>query len=100
MTDQPQERQIFWDQEEIPEGTKVLGIKVKIPVMTFFAGAMAEHKYPLFDEQMAFVEITPEEWSTVKDDAQAADILARQFGGLVQQSLGASWHRWHGNSED
>jgi hypothetical protein len=100
MTNQPQDRPIFWDWDEVPKGTKVLGIKVKIPILTVVAGAMAEHRFPLLDEQMVFVEITPEEWSAVKEDPQAANVLARQFGRLVQRSLGASWHRWHDSNVD
>lgn len=100
MSELPFNRRVFWDQDEIPEGTKVLGIRVKDPILTLFTGVQFEQQLPIFDETFAFVELTHDEWNAVKNDPLATDVLARQFGALVQQSLGASWHRWHSNNED
>ena len=54
-----------------------------------------DQEFKLFDDRKAYVEITVDEWRAVKDDPAKADALARRLGGLVQKSLGASWHRWH-----
>lgn len=89
------ERRVFWDRSEIPDGTKALVITVKDPVITLVAAEAPDEEFPVFDEKLAYVEITREEWASVKDDPEKADELAQQFGGLVQEALGASWHRWH-----
>jgi hypothetical protein len=89
------ERRVFWDRAEIPPGTKALVIKVKDPILTLVAAESPDEEFPIFDEKVAYVEITPDEWAAVKDDPREADALARQFGGLVQKAMGASWHRWH-----
>ena len=94
MNESP-ERRVFWDQSEVPTGTKALIIKVKDPFLTLVAFESPDEEYPLFDQRLAYVEITQDEWASVKDDPQKADTLALQFGSLVQRAMGASWHRWH-----
>ena len=93
-------RRVFWDQSEIPPGTKALIINVKDPILTLVAAEDPDEEHKIFDEEAAYVEITLEEWAAVKDDPEKADTLARQFGGLVQKAMGASWHRWHDSESE
>ena len=99
MSEPSFERRVFWDRSEIPAGTKALIINVKDPILTLVAAEDPDEEHTIFDGKAAYVEITPEEWASVKDDPEKADALARQFGGLVQKAMGASWHHWH-DSED
>lgn len=89
------ERRVFWDRSDIPEGTKALVIQVKDPILTLVATEDLDAEHKIFEHKTAFVEITLEEWTEVKNDQAKADALAKQFGGLVQAAMGASWHRWH-----
>jgi hypothetical protein len=95
MAESSFERRVFWDRSEIPDGTKALVITVKDPIITLVAEDVPDEEFPVFDEKLAYVEITREEWASVKDDPEKADELAQQFGRLVQEAMGASWHRWH-----
>lgn len=95
MAESSFERRVFWDRSEIPDGTKALVITVKDPIITLVAAEASDEELPVFDEKLAYVEITRQEWASVKDDPEKADELAQQFGRLVQEVLGASWHRWH-----
>lgn len=95
MAEQFFERRIFWDRADIPKGTKALIINVKDPFFKLMAKDSPDEELILFDDKEAYVEVTEDEWLNVKDDPQKADELARQFGRLVQESLGADWHRWH-----
>lgn len=95
MNDSPSKRRVFWDRADIPSGTKALVINIKNPILTLIATEQPDDRYKIFDRRIAYVEITREEWAAVKDDPQKADALARKFGELVQEEMGASWHRWH-----
>lgn len=95
MTDKPFQRRIFWEQDDIPEGVKALVVKVRYPVVTLIADEAPDKKHNVFEELNAFIEITADEWSMVRDNTERANAMAKQFGHLVRDSLGGHWHRWH-----
>lgn len=92
---QPSERQIFFERDHLPEGMKALVIRVKVPRLYLIADTHAHEQTTIFDDRMVYVEISPDEWLRTKDDPAAADALSRECGPLIQQALGAAWHRWH-----
>lgn len=88
-------RRVFWNRADIPTGTKAIIVRVQDPLITLISPESPEEELPVFEEKVAYVEITLDEWAAVKDDQSKANALVKQFGGLIQESLGASWHRWH-----
>lgn len=89
-------RRVFFNADEIPSGVKALGIQVKYPFITLVAEERGvEHREDLCQYAMVYVEITPEEWASAQGDQGKINALAVSFGDLVQEALGADWHRWN-----
>jgi flavin reductase (DIM6/NTAB) family NADH-FMN oxidoreductase RutF len=88
------ERRVFLAQDDVPDGTKVLGIRVNIVgVILVVDDRGEENALPI--PTVVFVELTPEEWEFAHGNQQRIDDLGYQFGRLMQQVLSADWHHWH-----
>ena len=87
-------RKVYLNPRDIPTGVKVLGIRVKDPLIQFEWPGGPDSESTLYRYQMVYVELTEEEFLTVRGDQARIDDLGRQVGLLVQRTLGASWHRW------
>lgn len=90
-----QQRQVFFELDQVPSGTKILSIEVKVPRVFLATDTYQEPEALMFDWNTVYVEISYDEWLNAKDNPEQANALAHQFGELVRQQLGASWYRWH-----
>ncbi len=88
------ERKVYLNAADVPAGTKVLGIKVKNPMMLLLSGEGPGEETIIYAHRTVCVELTVEEFLAARGDQQKIDALGRELGPLVQRRLGASWHRW------
>ncbi len=89
-----EERRVFLAQEDVPDGVKVLGIRVNVLGVILVVDDTGEETF-LPIPTVVFIELTPDEWDAAQGNQQHIDALGYQFGTLVQQALGADWYRWH-----
>lgn len=87
-------RKVYLNPRDIPKGVKVLGIRVKDPLIQFEWPGGPDSEATLYSFRLVYVELTDEEFLTLRGDQARIDDLGRQVGPLVQHTLGASWHRW------
>lgn len=88
------ERNVYLNDDEIPKGVKVLGIKVKEPVILLLTDEGVGDEIALCRYCTVYVELTGEEFVQAKGDQVRIDALAREFAPLVQRKLDAPWYRW------
>ena len=88
------ERKVYLNPRDVPAGVRVLGIKVKDPLIQLEWPGGPDSEATLYSYQMVYVELTEEEFLAARGDQTQIDALGRQLGPLVQHALGASWHRW------
>ena len=88
------ERRVYLDRKEIRKGVKVLGIRVKDPLIQLEWSEGPDSEATLYSYDMVYVALTEEEFAAAQGDQARIDTLGREFGPLVQRTLGASWHRW------
>ncbi|NNJ13003.1 hypothetical protein EKD04_022005 [Chloroflexales bacterium ZM16-3] len=72
-----------------------MSIEVKTPKVFLATDTYQEPEALIFDWITVYVEISYDEWLSAKDNPAQANAFAHQFGDVVQEQLGASWHRWH-----
>ena len=88
------ERNVYLDATQIPTGVKVMGIKVKDPLILLMAEEGLDNEVALYRHCMVYVELTDEEFAGARGDQAKIDALAREFAPLVQRKLDAPWYRW------
>jgi hypothetical protein len=88
------ERNIYLKLAEIPRGVKVLGIRIKDPLLQLAWSAGPDSEATVYQQRVVYVELTETEFAAARGDQTKIDALGRQFGPLVQHRLGASWYRW------
>lgn len=88
------ERGVYLHHSEIPKGVKVMGIKVKDPLVMLASAQGPDVEVLLYRHFLVYVELSDDEFSQGQGDTAWANDLARSFGPLLQHKLGASWYRW------
>ena len=88
------ERNIYLNQTEIPTGVKVLGIRIKDPLIQLEWSGGPDSEATVYQKRIVYVELTETEFAAARGDQSKIDALGRQFGPLVQRRLGAAGHRW------
>ena len=88
------ERNVYLNPAEILTGIKVLGIRVKDPLLQLEWSGGPDSEATVYRNRVVYVELTETEFAAARGDQIKIDALGRQFGPLVQHRLGGSWHRW------
>ena len=88
------ERNVYLNTNEIPRGVKVMGIKVKDPLILLMSEDGVNNETTLYRHCMVYVELTDEEFAQAKGNQARIDALAREFAPLIQRKLDVPWYRW------
>lgn len=90
-------RNVYLDSAEIPAGTRVLALCVRVPTI-FFAcaevGSELDYDHALYEIRHVWIQITDEEMERVRGDRAAINTLGKSLGQVASQALGGYVRGW------
>jgi hypothetical protein len=88
------ERRLWRTLGEVPEGTKVLGVKVAVPRVVIETPD-GEQTPALMNSTTVFVEVSEQEWEAIGGDVAKANAKAKELGPWLAAHFGGYVRRWH-----
>lgn len=90
-------RNVYLNPAEIPAGTQVLALRVRVPTI-FFACAEddseLDYDHALYEIRHVWIQVTDEEMERVRGDQTAINELGKSLGPVASKALGGYVRGW------
>lgn len=90
-------RNVYLDPTEIPAGSQVLFLRVRVPTI-FFAcaedGGALDYDHALYEIRHVWIQITGEEMERVRGDQTAINELGKSLGYAASRAFGGYVRGW------
>lgn len=90
-------RNVYLDLTEIPAGTQVLALRVRVPTILFACaedGGEIDYDKAIYETRQVWIQVTDEEMERVRGSQAAINELGKSLGHVASQALGGYVRGW------